>query len=448
MASQDKTHNNSLGDAPSNARSDPPAPTFRNRPILLKKRIRSIRDLFLDYILESEEERRRRLQARWTRRKLPRAREAAKQVRDVRGNRQAGVPHATERQYRIRAAFGEYRFNDFTKGMASIGFMLLMFVLPFWAVLKMVSAFREVSGIEIFASIVVMLLTTSTVGIIIACFSTVISIRRISAVVVIFAAIFALISAVANERDLRQGIEEFKTATPLLLGAASAISIFIFMLMLTLISTPIQRYLINPIRLKYVDTMPPIKVSLVVIDSLSRTLSKSGSYLQPRTKKLLIQEALLFRSVLDGHAQRTRIPLQFRRSSLLEIRDQYQRASALIGFVASQIPLVSTRAEYLALVKQVDDAAESLRKGDWSGLPEVIPETTSSRVRNILKHLATPVLLTGTALALPSVPFIDLSSSAETGIKVALFASAVLSLIPADAEAKKQVLGIFPGGSR
>lgn len=89
-------------------------------------------------------------------------------------------------------------------------------------------------------------------------------------------------------------------------------------------------------------------------------------------------------------------------------------------------------------------AAAALAVGDWSTSAGPSP-TVGLRLRlaGIVRRLLPPVVLAGTAVALPHVPEVTINAAALTSIQTGLFVAAILSLIAIDAPQQDRILNAF-----
>jgi hypothetical protein len=193
-------------------------------------------------------------------------------------------------------------------------------------------------------------------------------------------------------------------------------------------------------------SMPPSTlVAVQLFYALATFNDLSGTWKQSDGRKRLLWK-------LAGRAAfiRHQVPrLQWLVGGSTQVREEAQqrchRAADLLSHMQWRLAEAHSRRDYDDLRNCLAELVAAAAGGDWTKLADDGSPTRRSRLRSLIRRLATPAILVATAFALPFLPGVAADHSGVTTIQIGLAVAAVLTLASVDSSAQDRVLGALSG---
>lgn len=332
------------------------------------------------------------------------------------------------RQYIVR----ESAFFSYNRILLIIGIMLL--ILPVASSAAFFSSFRDVGTIDIIiAGITYLFLIIAVVGFISGVRSE--DLRWLFKTLGMFI-FFALIVGCFV-------VALLTVRTAILIGLLAVPFAAIYIAVALLIYSLIYRVFGLDGR-GVIDYLPVSHLAIFdLFELLSVIAPCKTNYMDARTRRQLLRHISRIRDLMASRTTSRHIPINHASHSFELVRGRSLQSFALAEETFAAILTCRSKAEYEGVIERLRSAIISLLDNDWDGFPAPVKVSSYSRFKDIGTRLFAPMFLLGIAIGLPYVPFIELSETARTTIQVALIVSAVLSIVPINEDARKQILSIF-----
>lgn len=208
-------------------------------------------------------------------------------------------------------------------------------------------------------------------------------------------------------------------------------------------------YWYMPKRLVLVGAMPRCHLAALELWMVAEYMAEARkTCLQTSSKMSLLDTIYTVRRTLKIMSRSTIGPKEIQRALGSDAGKQFLQVESYLHELSKRVTTCGTRAEYSAILEDMKRTVLAISSNDWSSLPEVAPVSRVSKFRQFGRKFSTIALLVAAAVSVPYVPFVNIEGNAAATMQVALLVSAILALIPAEGDAKRQILGMFQGPSR
>jgi hypothetical protein len=119
------------------------------------------------------------------------------------------------------------------------------------------------------------------------------------------------------------------------------------------------------------------------------------------------------------------------------------RIAVALDQAGQQMLDTATTGQRLEIIGRIHALMVASLAGDFSSLPEVVPDGWRSRLRQRARRSLAPLGLAAFAIALPHLPGVDEHASTVTGIQVGLLLTAALTLLGASSQTQSTVLDAY-----
>ncbi|MEV6057831.1 hypothetical protein [Streptomyces sp. NPDC052107] len=163
------------------------------------------------------------------------------------------------------------------------------------------------------------------------------------------------------------------------------------------------------------------------------------SFMRPLILRVVRADLDRIARIIEGNPVPVRLARWHERALRRRIRTDHLRVAAALRDHSRAMASVRTLGDYDSITESIVRGALAAATGDWDALLFNTPEVNFvSRVTRVLRRLSSTLLLTTAALVIPMLPGV---TPAADGVRIVLFSTAVLSLLPAADTTRAELRG-------